>query len=401
MKNYKLHTSEGVRDYLGNELLVKEEIENRIKKIFLSYGYELVKTPTFEYTDIYTSNGIQHPSLYNLINRQGEVLALRNDMTSSIARIVASKGNLIFPKKYCYIANTFRYPRLYQGKSHEFTQAGIEIVGAKGIKADIECIRIASQVLNEINLDNYMIHIGSSAFIDTLFSDFGFNVDRKTKLLSIIESKDYVLLKNTLLEYNLEKNKINLIIKLIEQAGKLNFLQSIIEELKGCEATSILLELKKLYEELSKRGLENKMVFDFSIYSYAKYYTGVTFQVFKDGIGRAIVTGGRCDNLLDSFGCHKELIGFGLDIDACLEYIIRNNLIVVKSVRYVSYTESNSYRFAMEHNNKLREEGIIIDVSMFDTLEETLDYAKKIKCDKVLYYSNNTLKEIEGSEYNG
>ncbi|MGM9971927.1 MAG: ATP phosphoribosyltransferase regulatory subunit [Anaeroplasmataceae bacterium] len=398
MKNYRLHTSEGVRDYLGEELLVKEEIEGRIKKLFLSYGYELVKTPTFEYIDVYTTNGIQQPSLYNLINRQGEVLALRNDMTSSIARIVASKGNLVFPKKYCYIANTFRYPRLYQGKSHEFTQAGIEIIGAKGIKADIECIRIASQALKEINLNNYVIHIGSSAFIDELFTDFGFDQEKKNNLLSIIEAKDYVLLKNTLLEYKLDSNRINLIIKLMEKAGKLNFLQGIIDELEGCHSVNTLLSLKTLYEELAKRGLIDKMVFDFSIYSYAKYYTGVTFQVFAAGIGRAIVTGGRCDNLLNAFSAPNSAIGFGLDIDACLEYIMANNLINITSTRYVSHVDCDSYEFAMSNNNSLREKGVIIDVSMYENLEDTLNYARLINCKKVLYYSNNTVKEIEVGE---
>ena len=54
MKNYKLHTSEGVRDFLGNELLVKKEIERRLTKLFKSYGYNLVETPTFEYLDVYT-----------------------------------------------------------------------------------------------------------------------------------------------------------------------------------------------------------------------------------------------------------------------------------------------------------------------------------------------------------
>lgn len=398
MKNYKLHTSEGVRDYLGLELLIKEEIENRVKKIFINNGYELVKTPTFEYIDVYASNGIQQPSLYNLINRQGEVLALRNDMTASICRLVATKGNLVFPKKYCYIANTFRYPRLYQGKSHEFTQAGIEIVGAKGIKADIECIRLAYQAMKEININNFMIHIGSSNFIDSLFSDLGLSDEKKSNLLSIIENKDYVLLKNTLYTYNVDDKYVKLIIRMMETAGKLNFLQGIIDELHDFSAADILEELKTLYVELSKRGLENNMVFDFSIYSYARYYTGVTFQIFADGIGRAALTGGRCDNLLETFGAANTLIGFGLDIDACLGYVINNDLIKIENVKYVSHADKNSYELAMKNNLELRKKGVIVDASMFDDLDDTIKYAKAIGCDKVLCYSNNEIKEIEVGE---
>lgn len=394
MKNYKLHTSEGVRDYLGYELLLKEEIENRIKKLFLNYGYELVKTPTFEYIDLYSNNGIQHPSLYNLINREGEVLALRNDMTKSIARIVATKGNIIFPKKYCYIDSTFRYPRLYQGKSHEFTQAGIEIVGSNSLKSDIECIRMAYQALQDININDYMIHIGCSPFIEGLLKEFNLSNERVINILSIIENKDYVSLKNILLEYDLSIDKIDLIIELTHQAGKLNFLQKIIDKLEGYESVNLLNNLKDIYKELSKRGLENKMVFDFSIYSYAKYYTGITFQIFKDGIGRAIVTGGRCNELLSSFGLNEPLIGFGLDVDACLEYILNNDLIKIENIRYISHICDDSHEFAHKNNKMLQDKGIIVDVSMFDDLEETIKYAKAINCKKILHYYENNVIEI-------
>ena len=397
MKNYKLHTSEGVRDFLGNELLVKKEIERRLTKLFKSYGYNLVETPTFEYLDVYTSsNGIQSPSLYNLINRQGELLALRNDMTSSIARVVATHdNNNIVPKRYTYVANTFRYPSLYQGKSHVFTQAGIELIGIKNIKADIECIKLSYEALESIGLKQFTVHIGSATFVLNLFKDFGFDNNQIENLLTIIESKDFVSLRNTLKEYNLSSERINLVAKIMENAGKLNFLQSVIDELKGLKSAEILEGLKELYNELLKVGLQNKVVFDFSIYSYASYYTGVCFQVFADGIGKAVITGGRCDNLLKTFGVDLPAIGFGLNIDSTTDYIIANNLITINNVRYISYTDSISHEYALKENDRLRDSGIIVEVSMFDTLEETIEYAKANGIAKVLDYKNNKLNEIE------
>lgn len=396
MKNYKLQTSEGVRDYLGEELLVKEEIEKRLKHLFQSYGYSLVKTPTFEYLDVYMSNGVQKPSLYNLINRQGEVLALRNDMTSSIARIVCSKDRTdIVPKKYSYISNTFRYPRLYQGKSHEFTQAGVELIGISSIKAEIEIIKLAYQALNDINIKKFTVHVGSGLFINSLFKDYGFDDNQITELLNVIQVKDYVLLEELLHKHNLDSKKIDLITKIMSNAGKLNFLQEVINELKGLKSASILEALKELYNELLKLGMENRVVFDFSISSYVNYYTGVVFQVFAEGIGRAVVSGGRCDNLLKTFGRDLPAIGFGLDVDAALDYITTNNLIVVNQTRYVSFTDQVSHALGLKHNDELRNSGVIVEVSMFDTLDDTIAYAKSIKASKVLVYENNKLKEIE------
>lgn len=399
MKNYKLQTSEGVRDYIGEELLIKEEIESRLKNLFQSYGYNLVKTPTFEYLDVYMSKGVQKPTLYNLINRQGEVLALRNDMTSSIARIVASKDSSdILPKKYCYIANTFRYPRLYQGKSHEFTQAGIELIGISSKKADIECIKLAFQALNEISINKFTIHIGSSLFINSLLSDFGIKADDINQILTIIANKDFVMLNEYLVSINLSKDKIDLLLNLMRNAGKLNFLQGVIDKLNGLSSASILEDLKGLYSELLKLGLVNRVVFDFSISSYVNYYTGVTFQVFADGIGRAVVSGGRCDNLLKTFGRDLPMIGFGLDVDAALDYIVSNKLIEVKKVRYVSFSDVSSHEVALKNNDKLRASGIIVEVSMHDSLEDTIKYAKALHAKKVLVYKNNELEEIEVGE---
>src|SRR5574344_1970428 len=109
MKNYKLQLSEGFRDVYGEEMLVKQEIGVRIMHEFSSFGYEMIKTPTVEYIDVYSEHGLQKPDLYSLINRQGEVLALCNDMTSSIARYVASsKLDAHCTKKYSYVADTFR-----------------------------------------------------------------------------------------------------------------------------------------------------------------------------------------------------------------------------------------------------------------------------------------------------
>ena len=78
MKNYKLHVPEGFKDIYGYEMLVKKEIENRVLNCFNHYGYTHIKTPTVEYIDIYSDNGLQKPDLYNLINRQGEVLSRKH-----------------------------------------------------------------------------------------------------------------------------------------------------------------------------------------------------------------------------------------------------------------------------------------------------------------------------------
>lgn len=105
MKKYSLHIPEGVKDYIGEEAYMKNKIEKCVKELFVSYSYHLIETPTFEYLDVFTrgDDTCQDPRLYKWINRQGEIVALRSDMTKSIARVVASqKSYEPMPQRYAY-----------------------------------------------------------------------------------------------------------------------------------------------------------------------------------------------------------------------------------------------------------------------------------------------------------
>ena len=155
MKNFALYIPEGVKDYIGEEAALKERIQNTVKKIFRTNSYNLVETPSFEYLDVFSlgEESFQQPSLYHFVSRQGELMALRSDMTRSIARVIGSqKIENQLPQRFCYLSNSFRYPERYQGKLHEFTQAGIELIGNKRLEADAEVIKVAVKCLSLIHI---------------------------------------------------------------------------------------------------------------------------------------------------------------------------------------------------------------------------------------------------------
>ncbi len=391
MKNYKLHTSEGFKDTFGKEILVKKEIENKVLACFKSFGLEYIKTPGVEYIDVYSDKGIQKPDLYNLINHQGEVLALCNDMTASIARFVAS-NNIKAPAKYCYSADTFRYPRLYQGKSHQFLQAGIELVGNENIESDIEAIYIAHKVLNKLDINNYSIHLGSSKFLDLLFNDFNISESLKKAIYQDIEKKDYVSL-NELLKNNLEEKHYKFLFDLMLKGGKLRFIENLIKDLKGYKALEEALYLKNIYNTLKELGVEN-IIFDFSIYPYATYYTGIIFDVYLENASKSIISGGRC-NVFKSFGLDYSDIGFGLDIDVLTQYALDNKLIKINQRRYISFADKASYIFSLKTNDSFREDGIIVNDLRLNSLEETIKYAKDNGYSRVISYENNSFKLLE------
>ena len=392
MKNYKLHVSEGFQDTYGKEMLVKKEIEHKVLDIFKHHGFELIKTPTLEYLDVFSKDGLQKPDLYNLINRQGELLALCNDMTSSIARFVCSNVSLPFGiKKYCYIQDTFRYPRLYQGKHHQFLQAGVELIGDNGALADASIIHLASSCLKGCNVNDFTIHLGSSSFLSHLLNVF--KIKDTNKFYELMDNKDYVSLRNYLNSL-LDEDNTNLLINIILKGGKLHYIENLINKFDDSSLKEDLTYLKNVYLVLETLGVNN-IVFDFSIYTYAKYYTGIIFEIYIDGVSKSVCSGGRLDSFLKTFGKDLSDCGFGLDIDSLAKYCLDKELIKTNKEKYLSCISLDNLKYENEINEKFRNEGIIVSTIVNTNIDEILKYAKDFSFNKIIYFNNNSYKLLE------
>ena len=249
MNNLNIKTPEGLKDYLLKDMEKKNKIETSLKELFLNSGYNLIETPTLEYADVFTTN-MQDVSLYKLINKNGEVLSLRSDVTKSIARVASTETkDIIFPQRFCYITNTFRYPKAYQGKQHEFTQAGVELIGASGIYADYEVVSLAVKSLNMV-LNDYKIYISSTEFFNNYLDDLNIKNDVKEKILEEIKKKNVVKIKELL-----DKNSYEILSLIIEAIGKKDLLNKIKNNIKSDKTLKSLEYLEKLYELLEKNNL--------------------------------------------------------------------------------------------------------------------------------------------------
>lgn len=390
MKNYTLHLPEGVKDYIGAEAQLKEKIQNRIKALFHTYGYNLIETPTFEYLDVFTlgETSFQQTQLYNLINRQGELVALRSDMTRAIARVVCTQTSHVpVPHRYSYMANSFRYPERYQGKLHEFTQAGVELIGKNSADADAEVIKVAIEALKAAGLEDFTMHIGSSEFLENMLSDIGLEDGVKQEVYEAIEKKDAVKLKTILQASLVDEDTLSILLELIQCAGKIELLRSVKEKIICKKSKKALEYMEMIYEILEAYGISQYILFDFSILSYGKYYTGIMFQVFTHGIGSAVVEGGRYDKLLCKFGRSLPAVGFGMHINLLLQKVIQNNPLISSnhSRTLVVYTQETR-KAAIETAESFRKEGLVVENSFFETLEEALNYAKQVEIGGVLYF---------------
>ena len=181
MTDKLLHTPDGVRDIYSDECERKEIVQKGMKDILKLYGFRPIQTPSFEFFDIFNKERGTVPSreMYKFFDRDGNTMALRPDITPSIARCVAKyfKEDEL-PIRLSYVGNTFINNSSYQGKLKEMTQVGAELINDMSADADAEMIAICIECLLKAGLKEFQIDIGHADLFNGLNAVFPESRDR-------------------------------------------------------------------------------------------------------------------------------------------------------------------------------------------------------------------------------
>ncbi|MBP5564471.1 MAG: ATP phosphoribosyltransferase regulatory subunit [Lachnospiraceae bacterium] len=178
-----LHTPDGVRDFYGSELDLKNFLMNRFENNIKLFGYDEIQTPTLEFFNVFVDDDVNYESkTFRFIDRDGETLVLRPDYTPSVARCVAKYfSDESYPLRFFYKGNAFSNKGLYEGKAIEVTQMGIELLKDDTYLADAEVLMIVAKNLTSIGLEDFKICV---------YTKEG-NLDRLNKTLAILEKEGY------------------------------------------------------------------------------------------------------------------------------------------------------------------------------------------------------------------
>lgn len=185
----KLHTPEGVRDIYNKECEIKLTLQKKLSTVLHSYGYQDIQTPTFEYFDVFRKEigSTSAREMYKFFDREGNILALRPDITPSIARAVATLFETEdFPIRLCYAGNTFINHSSYQGRLKENTQLGAELIGVDSIEADAEMLAMVVDGLKKTGLKEFQVSIGHVDSIQSLFLAAGLEEDEAEERRTLI-----------------------------------------------------------------------------------------------------------------------------------------------------------------------------------------------------------------------
>lgn len=310
-----LRNPKGSKDWLPEEVIKQDFVKNKLFNVFQLWGYKPIQTPILINFDTITQGSSKLSEIaFKLIGQQGDILALRADLTTPIARVTAERlKEATLPLRFCYIGKVFRYHARKTTNECELYQIGMELIGPKEGIADLECLKVLTRSLDKLGIKKYLVLFNHTLLWDELFRSFG---TVAYELYNALSQKDLVLFDSILRKSKLSRIDKEFWRELINIRGNKEILKKIYllcKKVKKIKLKNVLSYLKTIFNVL-----ESNVEVDLSLTSDLDYYTGIYFEVITPNLGRSIGSGGRYDGLIGKFGFNVPAIGYSF----CLEDLI-------------------------------------------------------------------------------
>ena len=321
----------GTRDFYPEDMRLRNWLFDNFIAASLLHGFEEYDAPVLEHEELYTRKQGEEitKQLYNFQDKGERKVALRPEMTPSLARMVMSRaGSLPMPIKWFSIPQCWRYERTQRGRGREHYQWNVDIWGTTELSADAELISVIVTFFEELGLtsDDIVIRISSRKVLEEVLGSLGVEGDLFAKTCIIVDKMDK--LPSEVIEEQLsDLGHSSEVIAKIQSVLGIKDMDKLANAL-GKESAAIM-ELTTLFDLVDSYGMSEWLQFDASIVRGLAYYTGSVFEAHdREGKFRAICGGGRYDNLLSTLG-GKDLpaTGFGFGDMVIMELLEEKNLI--------------------------------------------------------------------------
>lgn len=312
MEEFKYLIPEESIDAIMNNVSQLRDIEKDLRTIFVDHGYLEVLMPSFEYVDLYNDMdiGIDEEKMFQYVNYEGKRVALRVDFTVPLARLYCSQGEK-GEKRYCYFGKVYRKEKRHKGRSSEFFQAGIELIGKAGVDGDLECLELVLETIKCLKLKNIRIEMGSAKFYNRLVE-----IVDDQQFVDILKRRDLSAMKTFVENHQFDKNLQTLFMCLPQAFGDVQVLFEIKNQLDDQLLKEALDELIHLYEKIPAKDV---LTFDLAMTPMMKYYTGIMLKGYSPYSAQPIMAGGRYDHLMNHFHQEVPAIGFSYDLSHILK----------------------------------------------------------------------------------
>jgi histidyl-tRNA synthetase len=347
----------GTREFYPQEMALRTWLYAQIRKVSEVYGYQEYDGPFLESIDLYAAKSgeeLVKEQSFVFPDRGGNLIALRPELTPSLARMVAQKQNeLVFPLRWWSFGPFWRYERPQKGRTREFFQWNIDLIGANSPEADAELVSICANLFANLGLtsEEVKILVNDRRLMDAELSSLGFSTEIKPLVSKLIDRRDK-LPAEAWESFVLENG--------------VNHMQ--LEGLKDILGNKALYkkspELIQFFDAIQLLGYQEYVEYDPGIIRGLDYYTGIVFEAKDMGEeGRAILGGGHYDNLVADVGGNPlPGVGFAMG-DVVLPLVLARygklpKFASMPAQVLVTVFDNNSFKESMALSLELRKAGV-------------------------------------------
>lgn len=293
----KIQTVKGTREFYPEQMALRNFINEKAREASRSFGYQEYDGPFIEPIDLYAAKSgeeLVKKQSFTFEDRGGDLVTLRPELTPSLARMIAAKqGELTFPVRWWSFGPFWRYEQPQKGRSREFFQWNVDMLGVNSPEADAELIAVGATFLRSVGLspEKAMIYVNNRRLMDSEFDALGIPAEKRLDVSNLVDRRS-----------KMEPAKWD------AYALELGLTQAQLDGLKDILGNFELWkkseELTRLFAALDVLGVKEYVTFDPNIMRGLLYYTGTVFEAFDTtgSLRRAIFGGGRYDNLLADVG---------------------------------------------------------------------------------------------------
>ena len=384
----------GTRDFLPDDMLKRRYLENKLREVFLSYGYREVQTPTFEHLELFTAKSGEGiiEEMYTFKDKSGRDLALRPELTAPVIRMYVEKLQMSpKPIKLFYFGNCYRYDRPQKGRYREFTQAGCELIGCDSPPALAELVSLAWECMEKSGLKNFNLRIGNLDILNKFLNTIGLTDSLKKKAIPLIDKREYDALRE-LLSSDLSQDDIDRLERFL-QTKSIDEIEKQVD--KGMKDD--IERFRHILSWLDVFGIK-KYEISMEIVRGLEYYRGMVFEIECPELGaeRQICGGGEYE-LVELFGGKNiPTAGFAIGFDRVIIALEEEGFAFPeeKIDFYIIPASEDVVKEAIEISMKLRNKGESVDIDLTGrNLRKSMKYADSIGAKRVIIVGKKDLEE--------
>jgi len=318
----------GTQILIGNAARRRRAVEAKVFSVFEGWSYEEIIPPMFDYFDVFIKGmgSDLEGRIYRFIDREGNVLALRPEFTSLLAKMAATRlSDYPRPVRLSYSGEVLRFEAPKGGQQREFAQIGIEQYGGSPTTSDVEVLLVCMESFEKLGIPDFQINLGSVDFFGGIFDRIDLPVGEVDELKEALNFKNQTGLERILDRLPFDEHRKKVLRSIPHLTGGPEVLVKARNLVRNDRSRQAIDHLEEIYSIFGELGLAEHLTIDLGEIRGFDYYSGILFRAYVPGLGFEVANGGRYDGLPAQFGRDTPAVGFSFSLDR-LEQIVDEGL---------------------------------------------------------------------------